>query len=153
MSNTAKCNVHDLLALFEDVLKPEDVLAAKLMAQVSEAITKERIRLHMTQAEFADHIHVKQSQISRWECGNYNFSLEKIADIAAKLNLDVNFYAVSMEVHKDHTYNMPPVVCKPYTCTFTFGNYHSIPLSHVDQSVDSWSVISKSEEDNYVTIR
>ena len=98
MSKTAKYTVNDLLALFEDTLSPADVIASKLMAQVSTAITKERIKLGMTQAEFAQHIGVMQSQISRWEHGNYNFSLEKIADIAAKLDLDVNFTAVNISV-------------------------------------------------------
>ncbi len=85
-----KCNIDDLLSLFEDYVSPADVLSARLISQVSSAITKERLRLNMTQSEFAEHIGVKQSQISRWERGGYNFTIEKIAAIAVQLDLDVN---------------------------------------------------------------
>ena len=76
--------------MFSDVLNPEDVLTSKLIAQISSAITQERINLNMNQTEFADYIDASQSLVSRWEHGNYNFSLKKLAEIAVKLNLDVN---------------------------------------------------------------
>ena len=100
MNETVGCGINDLFALFETTLSPADVLSAKLKAQISSVITKERIKLHMNQTEFANHINAKQSQISHWERGDYNFSIEKIADIAAKLDLDVNFTAVHMSFYK-----------------------------------------------------
>ena len=45
----------------------------------------------MSQQDFAKHINATQSLISRWECGDYNFSINKIAEIAAKLDLNVDF--------------------------------------------------------------
>lgn len=90
MNKNKSCTIDDLLALFEDVLSPADVLSAKLMGQISSAITKERLALNLTQKEFASHINATQSLISRWECGDYNFSVNKIAEIASKLDLDVN---------------------------------------------------------------
>ncbi len=98
MGNNNAASLEDFLGLFEKVLTPAQVLEAKLMAQVSSAITKERTRLGMTQSEFAKHIDVKQSQISRWERGDYNFSISKIADIAAKLNLDINIFATDASI-------------------------------------------------------
>ena len=100
MNEQKKYTIDDLMSLFEDVISPADAIAAKLMAQVSSAITRERIKLRMTQTEFAKHIGVTQSQVSRWEHGDYNFSLEKIADIAAKLDLEVNFSAITMSAYK-----------------------------------------------------
>ena len=35
--------------------------------------------------------------ISRWECGDYNFSINKIAEIASKLDLDVNITMSHLE--------------------------------------------------------
>lgn len=81
----------DLLDMFSSNLEPADVLSSKLMAQVSAAITKERLRLHMSQQEFAKYLDVPQSLISRWEHGDYNFSIRKIAEIMARLNFDVDF--------------------------------------------------------------
>lgn len=91
--NTEFCKgSEDILELFENTLSPEEVLSAKLISQISTAITKERLRLGMTQIEFADYIDVTQSQISRWERGDYNFSIKKIAEIASKLNLDIDIF-------------------------------------------------------------
>lgn len=84
-------NIEDLLSLFSETLTPADVLSAKLMAQFSNAITSERLNLNMSQKDFAKHINAAQSLISRWECGDYNFSINKIAEIAAKLDLNVDF--------------------------------------------------------------
>ena len=89
--------VDDLFALFADVLSPADVLSAKLMGQISSAITKERLDLNLTQKEFASHIDATQSLVSRWERGDYNFSINKLAEIASKLDLDVNITMSHLE--------------------------------------------------------
>ena len=67
----------DLLQLFEESVSTSDLLKAKVKAQIASAITKERIKLQMNQEEFAQHIGVRQSQVSRLEKGDYNFSIEK----------------------------------------------------------------------------
>lgn len=90
MNNKYECSVEDLFELFSENLEPADVLSAKLMAQISTSITRERIKLHMGQKEFAKHINASQSLVSRWEHGDYNFSIKKLADIASRLDLDVN---------------------------------------------------------------
>lgn len=100
MNNNYSCSVQDLFELFNDSLNPSDVLHAKLMSQISSAIIKERIKLHMTQSQFADFIDVKQSLISRWEQGTYNFSLRKLSEIAIKLKLDVNLVFLNVSEFK-----------------------------------------------------
>lgn len=153
MSKNKQYTVNDLLALFEDVLSPADVIASKLMAQVSTAITKERIKLNMTQSEFADHIGVKQSQISRWEHGNYNFSLEKIADIAAKLDLDVNFTAVNMSVYKSLDGYSSEYITSPQPFSFVFKNTTIEDNNRVYVSDDLVQFTPITMEDsNYVTL-
>ena len=153
MSKTAKYTVNDLLALFEDTLSPADVIASKLMAQVSTAITKERIKLGMTQAEFAKHIGVMQSQISRWEHGNYNFSLEKIADIAAKLDLDVNFTAVNISVYKSLDSFNSECITSPQPFSFVFNSPIVSDSNRVHDAGDLVQIKSNITEDsNYVTL-
>lgn len=82
--------IEDLFTMFSDTLEPADVLTSKLMAQISSAITKERLSRQMSQEKFAEYIGVGQSLVSRWEHGNYNFSIRKLSEIAVKLNLDVD---------------------------------------------------------------
>ena len=90
MNNKYSCTVSDLFDMFADSLKPEDVLTSKLISQISSAITEERLKRGLNQSEFAQLIHVSQPLVSRWEHGEYNFSLKKLAEIAVKLNLDVS---------------------------------------------------------------
>lgn len=100
MSNNVVCRIQDLLDLFNESVTPADVLASKLMSQISTAITKERLKLHMNQSQFAEHIGITQSIISRWEHGDYNFSIKKVAEIASKLNLDVNVTINDISMYK-----------------------------------------------------
>lgn len=104
MSKNAKCNINDLFDLFSESLAASDVLASKLMSQISSAITKERIKLSMNQNDFAKHLNVSQSEISRWEHGDYNFSLKKISQIAEKLDMDIDIIFTNMSVKKNMEY-------------------------------------------------
>lgn len=101
--------LENLLELFEDVVNPEDIIYAKVTSQASRTIIKERLRLNMNQQEFADYIHATQSLVSRWESGKYNFSLKKLSEIAAALDMDIHIYMTprsvknNINVSKDFT--------------------------------------------------
>lgn len=149
------CTIEDLFDLFEDSLSPADVLTSKLMAQISTSITKERLKLSMTQTDFANHIGATQSLVSRWEHGDYNFSIRKIAEIAAKLDLDVNITMHSLSLYKTiagYGYNEPYF---PQTNTVVFypekettaanGTYHSTSYAK--------SFKSNKEETYYASVR
>lgn len=153
MSKNVKCDIQDLLALFEETLTPANVLSSKLMAQISTIITKERIKRHMTQSEFAKYIDVTQSQISRWEHGDYNFTLEKIADVAAKLNLDVNISAVDISIYKvAETYNTE-YITSPQPSSFVFQNFQDSNSKGAYNANFLKPIFSKvKEENNYVTV-
>ena len=83
-------SLDDFLSIFEDVLNPEDVISAKLISQVSSAIAAERLRRGLSQKQLAEQIGRKQSEISRWESGDYTFTTATIARICAALDLEVN---------------------------------------------------------------
>lgn len=101
MNEKSKTGIEDLLALFSDTLTPADVLSAKLMSQISGAITSERLKRNMSQKDFAEYIDATQSLVSRWEKGNYNFSINKIADILTKLGLNADFKVCKSSVSED----------------------------------------------------
>ena len=144
-----------LLELFEDTLSPSEVISSKLMAQISSAISKERLRLHMNQSDFAKYIGVTQSEISRWEHGNYNFSIKKISEIAAMLNLDVNIEinnSASAESSKGKIYQAPLSFSK----TYIFYNRDTLTLLNdvsYSKSITKTSNYDYNEEDSkYVAI-
>lgn len=154
MNKTTKCGVEDLFALFEDTLSPADILSAKLKAQISATITKERIKLHMNQTEFAKHIHAQQSQVSHWERGDYNFSIEKIADIAAKLDLDVNFTAMHMSLYKTLDGYNSNVITSPQPFSYIFKGEKAIDSNRIYNSKNLVPVKSYVKEgSNYVKLR
>lgn len=115
MNKTNTPGIDELLALFSESLTPADIISAKLMSQISSAITSERLHLHLSQKEFANHIGATQSLISRWECGDYNFSINKIAEIAAKLDLNVDFKISKCKSSEDKTDNND-VITTEFSC-------------------------------------
>lgn len=131
MNNPYACSMEELFHLFSGSLDASDALSAKLMAQISAAITRERIKLGMNQADFAEYIGASQSQISRWEHGDYNFSIKKLSEIAAKLNLNVNLLITNRasfpesypsEIHTCTVcYNGN--ISNSASCTYTISSY------------------------------
>ena len=93
-------SITDLLDIFEENVSDSDILASKLKAQISTALIRERLKLRMNQKDFAHHIGVSQTEVSRWESGENNFTLKKIAEIACKLNMDVNFSMTNISISK-----------------------------------------------------
>lgn len=71
-------------------LTKEQVKKLELIHEISMAIVHERKKLGMNQTEFANFLGVTQGMVSKWESGEYNFTLENISNIFVKLNLDVN---------------------------------------------------------------
>lgn len=93
--STKKKSIQDLLDLFSNLVSPEEVIYAKLSAEVATLLSKERIKRQMTQSEFASFLGVQQSQVSKWEHGADNLSLKTISKLAAKLNLDMSINAIN----------------------------------------------------------
>lgn len=76
--------------LLAEYFTAEDLQKANLLSSVSSEITRQRISRGMTQKEFASFMHVSKRLISKWENGDYNFTLEQIAEIFTKLDIVVN---------------------------------------------------------------
>jgi len=81
---------NEFLEGMSEFLTVADVLAAEAISDVSVAIIKKRINLEKTQKEFAHYMGVSQGMISKWENGDYNFTLKAIAEICEKLELRMN---------------------------------------------------------------
>ena len=72
-------------------LSDSDILGADLRHQVSSAICLKRQELEMSQKEFSEFMGVSQSMVSKWESYSYNFSLNNVGDIFAKLDIPITF--------------------------------------------------------------
>lgn len=67
-----------------ELRKEYDALAAQY--EIIDAVISARIEKKMTQAELAERADTKQSNISRFESGNYNPSVEFLQKIAGALD-------------------------------------------------------------------
>ena len=97
-SDSAK--LEDLLELFGETISAADINASRYLGEISSAIVKKRMELNMTQKEFAKHIKVSQGMISKWEGGDYNFSIKSLAELAEKLDIELYVNLKSPRIKK-----------------------------------------------------
>lgn len=81
-----------------DCLQNSDVIAAEQQAKIAATIAKNRVDMQMNQKEFAEFMGVSQSMVSKWESEDYNFTIESLAKICDKLNLELE---VEMRPHNE----------------------------------------------------
>ena len=65
-----------------------EIKKIKKLALISSKIQFKRISLGMNQNQFAKMMYVSQGMISKWESGEYNFTIGTLIDICSKLDLE-----------------------------------------------------------------
>lgn len=80
-----------LFELLSESLSNAEIKTASVISDISFAISKERIKKNMSQSEFAKFMGVSQGMVSKWESGDYNFTIKSISEIFDKLDLDFDF--------------------------------------------------------------
>lgn len=78
-------------------LSQEEKMEADLLADIAIQIHTRRTEMGMTQAEFARHMGVAQTMVSKWESGSYNFTLQKLVQIYSKLGLSFDLNVSKQE--------------------------------------------------------
>jgi len=87
MTNTFK-PISDLLDSLLSKLEDYEILASDMRYDVCMMIHGYRTKQKMNQSEFAKYMGVTQSMVSKWESGEYNFSLEQLAKICSKVGCE-----------------------------------------------------------------
>lgn len=128
-------DLNDLFAIFEDVISTADVISADCQAKISSAIVKKRIELNLSQKAFAEKLGVSQGMVSKWESDDYNFTIQSLADIAAKLNMHLHVELVD-EVSDNPQYITP-------------NNYNYYSYNNVKFTIPKVISISKYKSDKY----
>ena len=82
-----------LTQLLSSVLTPAEIKTSEKLALISMTIEFWRLDHNMTQSAFAKFMGVTQAMVSKWESGEYNFSVKILAEISEHLDipLDVLF--------------------------------------------------------------
>lgn len=93
-------SIGELFSSITEGMSASEIKAAMVTSEISSIIADERIKLKMTQKEFSDFMGVSQAMISKWESGDYNFTISSISNIFDKLGMDFNF-----TIHEDEDLN------------------------------------------------
>jgi len=97
--------IKELAELMAEQLNLSDLIAAEQLAKISAKIVKCRLKMDMSQKEFAKFMGVSQSMVSKWESDDYNFSVESLARICEKLNLDLEINLRDQNSQTDYRKN------------------------------------------------
>ena len=82
-------NSDKFIELFADALSESDIVASRELSKIAIMLAKARTDRGMTQKEFAKFMDVSQGMVSKWESEYYNFSIETLAKICEKLNMNL----------------------------------------------------------------
>lgn len=90
MKNEQAKPISSLFEKFLPYLSQADIVSARILSEISLAITNKRLEMELSQKEFSKLLGVSQSMISKWESQDYNFTINTIAEICEKLDLNFN---------------------------------------------------------------
>jgi len=74
---------------FFNELTQEEKAEAELKASIAMAIHDKRIAMKMNQQEFAEMNQVSQTMVSKWESGEYNFTISNLSKILTALGIKI----------------------------------------------------------------
>lgn len=94
---------NDLNKLFSRYLSPSEITAADHLAHISAMIEMWRVDHGMTQKEFAEKMGVSQAMVSKWESGDYNFTIKTLAEISTSLQITMEHLFSSTYVEKQYS--------------------------------------------------
>lgn len=81
------CNIDDILKKLQKQVSKSTHFYFDILYDLSTAIFKKRLEMKKSQKEFAKLLDVSQAMISKYESGDYNFTIKQLCIIAEKLNL------------------------------------------------------------------
>ena len=127
-------HMDNLLNTIFNNFSDEDLQTADMLSMIATAISSKRIELHLNQSQMAKKLGVTQAMVSKWENGDYNFTVRQIVKIFNKLGLDVDIV-----IHPKNPY----LVDKNAMCNYNneaFGKSKKCPLPELKYVDDSFSV-------------
>nr|WP_325215881.1 helix-turn-helix transcriptional regulator [uncultured Oscillibacter sp.] len=82
-------SLDDLLSALTEGLSDEELLLASIQSDIAAAISTARTAKGLRQQELSNALGVTQGLVSRWENGDVNFTLQTLARIALKLEIEM----------------------------------------------------------------
>lgn len=104
-------NTMELLDSLTTDLTPETIMFEGQKGIIAAEISMKRQDMNMNQKQFAEYMGVTQSQVSKWETGECNFTLETLCKIASKLEISMQcpFVTPSPPVYSSNMGKIIPI--------------------------------------------
>ena len=96
-----KKSIREILNNLSDDAPKSEIYAAHYLGKISGQILNLRMQSGLSQEEFAKKLGINQSMLSKYESGEYNFTVKKLADICCKLDIDLTLNLNSHGVHEE----------------------------------------------------
>lgn len=84
-------NVYDIIENLHSEITTSDSYYYDILYKVSTAVFESRISKDMNQNEFSNLLGVSQAMVSKYESGDYNFTIKQICKLCEKLDLHIDF--------------------------------------------------------------
>lgn len=109
--------INELAEIFSEYLSASDVFTSNVLSKISYQVICKRINLKMNQKQFAKYMKVSQAMVSKWESGDYNFTVEAISKLCEKLNLTYEIqFKEQNEIKEQIENNLNK--CQEWECQF-----------------------------------
>ena len=92
-----KTDISELADLLNDLISPTEALFADIQGQIAASFSKERLSRNLSQKQFAELIGASQSQVSKWESGDFNFTINTLVKFAIALEKRVTISFSDLE--------------------------------------------------------
>lgn len=110
-------------------LTVSEIKSSKELALISAQIELKRKQMGMNQTEFARFMNVSQGMISKWESGDYNFSILTLNTICEKLGL--RFNPVLHDPYAETTDHYGRIPASDFKCGYRFDHSWSTIKSNI----------------------
>lgn len=97
-------SAYDYLEKLTSEMSASKLYYYDILYTLSTTVLENRLKREMTQKDFAKLLGVSQAMISKYESGDYNFTVKQICTICEKLDLNPNLSLSNLNVSEKNEY-------------------------------------------------
>jgi putative transcriptional regulator len=97
-------SAYDYLEKLTSEMSASKLYYYDILYTLSTTVLENRLKREMTQKDFAKLLGVSQAMISKYESGDYNFTVKQICKICEKLDLNPNLSLSNLNVSEKNEY-------------------------------------------------
>lgn len=108
-----KAQLNRLIDSISSNYSDEEIMAADVLSTISCRISEERIKRGLSQKAFAKAAGVTQQMVSKWENGDYNFTIVSLIKISCIFEITLS----DLLGEKDDDYSEPSIISQSSECS------------------------------------